>query len=125
MKLDSERQRSFAHLGKYFKTKIINVSFDIFRPACWDTEMLVQMIDAGMNIARFNFSHGDHVSHGACLDRLRAAMAQRPDHYVAVMLDTKGPEIRTGNTEGGKNIEYAKDAVVKVTTDYTALGNPQ
>jgi pyruvate kinase len=87
--------------------------------------MLVQMIDAGMNIARFNFSHGDHVSHGACLDRLRAAMAQRPDHYVAVMLDTKGPEIRTGNTEGGKNIEYAKDAVVKVTTDYTALGNPQ
>jgi pyruvate kinase len=102
------------------KTKIICT----LGPACWETEMLVKMIDAGMNIARFNFSHGDHKTHGACLERLRAAMAQRPNHHVAVMLDTKGPEIRTGNTVDGKNVQYEKDAIVKVTSDYTVLGDP-
>lgn len=102
------------------KTKIICT----LGPACWDEDMLVKMIDAGMNIARFNMSHGDHKTHGDCLKRLRAAMAKRPNQPVAVMLDTKGPEIRTGNTEGGANINYAKDAIIKLTTDYTALGNP-
>jgi Pyruvate kinase, barrel domain len=43
-----------------------------------------------MNVARFNFSHGDHETHGACLARLREAVAQRPGCHVAVMLDTKG-----------------------------------
>ena len=48
------------------------------------------LIDAGMNIARFNFSHGDHTAHGACLERLREAMKLRPGVHVGVMLDTKG-----------------------------------
>jgi pyruvate kinase len=52
-----------------------------------------------MNIARFNFSHGDHKAHGDCLARLREAMAARPDKYVGIMLDTKGPEIRTGTLD--------------------------
>ena len=42
-------------------------------PACWDVEGLEKLIDGGMNIARFNFSHGDHDSHLACLNRLRQA----------------------------------------------------
>lgn len=44
-------------------------------PACWDIETLCQLIDAGMSVARFNFSHGDHSGHAACLDRLRQAAA--------------------------------------------------
>ena len=44
-------------------------------PACWDIETLCQLIDAGMSVARFNFSHGDHEGHKACLDRLRQAAA--------------------------------------------------
>eukprot|EP01040_Poterioochromonas_malhamensis_P011815 gene11815-12890_t len=62
-------------------------------PASWSVEGLGKLIDAGMNIARFNFSHGDHDSHFAALTRLREAIAQRPGCDVAVMLDTKGPEI--------------------------------
>ena len=78
------------------------------------------MIDAGMNIARFNFSHGDHVAHGACLERLREACKARPDVHVGVMLDTKGPEIRTGVCDpscGGK-LKLVKGELIEVGTDY-------
>lgn len=43
-------------------------------PACWEVEQLEELINAGLNTARFNFSHGDHAGHKACLDRLRQAM---------------------------------------------------
>ena len=46
-------------------------------PACWEVEQLEKLIDAGMSIARFNFSHGDHGGHGACLDRLRKAASNK------------------------------------------------
>lgn len=55
-------------------------------PACWSVEGLINLIDAGMNCARFNFSHGDHVSHGATLARLREAIAARPGKHVSIML---------------------------------------
>ena len=67
------------------------------------------MIDAGMNIARLNFSHGDHASHGKSVANLREALKSRPDKTVAIMLDTKGPEIRTGMLKDGKAIELVKD----------------
>jgi pyruvate kinase len=44
-------------------------------PSCWDIETLCQLIDKGMSVARFNFSHGDHAGHKECLDRLRQAAA--------------------------------------------------
>ena len=58
--------------------------------------MMIKMLDAGMNIARMNFSHGDHRTHGMMLASLKGALEQRPDKSCAIMLDTKGPEIRTG-----------------------------
>lgn len=42
-------------------------------PACWTISQLEQMMDAGMNVARLNFSHGDHAGHGAVLERVRQA----------------------------------------------------
>jgi pyruvate kinase len=42
-------------------------------PSCWELEQLEALIDAGMNVARFNFSHGDHATHAATLERLRQA----------------------------------------------------
>jgi len=108
------------HLENVRKTKIICT----LGPACWDVEKLGELIDNGMNVARLNFSHGDHKTHGNTLNNLRAALAARPGKNVAVLLDTKGPEIRTGFLEGGKPIQIKRDSIVELTTDYEFLGNP-
>jgi len=50
---------------------------------------------AGLTVARLNFSHGDHETHKRTLDRVRLA-AKNKNKHIACMLDTKGPEIRTG-----------------------------
>jgi pyruvate kinase len=49
-------------------------------PACWDVKTLEDLIDLGLSVARFNFSHGDHEAHKACLDRLREASANKKKH---------------------------------------------
>jgi pyruvate kinase len=92
-------------------------------PSCWDVPKLVELIDAGMNIARLNFSHGDHEGHGACLKRVREAAAQRPNKPVAILLDTKGPEIRTGFFASGDKITLTKGQDLKLVTDYSFKGD--
>jgi hypothetical protein len=52
-------------------------------PACWEIPQLEELIDAGMAVARFNFSHGDHEGHKACLDRLRQAAQNKNKHIGA------------------------------------------
>ena len=92
-------------------------------PACWDVPMLEKLIDAGMSVARFNFSHGDHEGHKACLDRLREAAANKSAH-VGVLLDTKGPEIRSGFfADGRKKITLVKGETLTLTTDYSYLSD--
>lgn len=70
-------------------------------PASRDPEMLLNLIDAGMRVVRLNFSHGTHEFHCRTLNAVRQAIechAQKMGVYkpVAIALDTKGPEIRTG-----------------------------
>lgn len=78
------------------KTKIVCT----IGPASESVEKLTQLIEAGMNVARLNFSHGDHEEHGARIRNIREA-AKQTGKTVAILLDTKGPEIRTNNMVGG------------------------
>lgn len=73
--------------------------------------------------ARFNFSHGDHKGHAATLERLRTAVKNK-QRNVAVLLDTKGPEIRSGVFKDGlKKIDLVKGANIVLTSDYSYKGD--
>ncbi|KAJ7513362.1 hypothetical protein O6H91_24G002800 [Diphasiastrum complanatum] len=78
-------------LGSVAKTKIVCT----LGPKSRDVPILEKLLEAGMNVARFNFSHGTHEYHQETLDNLRIAM-ENTKIMCAVLLDTKGPEIRTG-----------------------------
>lgn len=69
-------------------------------PASDNLEIMKKLIAAGMNVARLNFSHGDHASHRKTIATVRQA-ARELGQTVAIMLDTKGPEIRTGVFKNG------------------------
>jgi pyruvate kinase len=101
------------------KTKIICA----IGPSCSTTEMMGRLLDAGMNVARFNFSHGDHTIHGRALANLRAAIADRPGCYCAVLLDTKGPEIRTGLLVDHQPVRLKAGQHLVITTDTSILGD--
>eukprot|EP00199_Chlamydomonas_sp_CCMP681_P000739 CAMPEP_0119102966 /NCGR_PEP_ID=MMETSP1180-20130426/1536_1 /TAXON_ID=3052 ORGANISM="Chlamydomonas cf sp, Strain CCMP681" /NCGR_SAMPLE_ID=MMETSP1180 /ASSEMBLY_ACC=CAM_ASM_000741 /LENGTH=508 /DNA_ID=CAMNT_0007087361 /DNA_START=104 /DNA_END=1630 /DNA_ORIENTATION=- len=84
--------------------------------------VLEELLRAGMSVARFNFSHGDHEYHQATLNNLRQAM-QNTRIMCATMLDTKGPEIRTGMLLDGKPAQLVSGQEVTITTDYTHKGD--
>ena len=81
------------------------------------------MLDAGMNVARLNFSHGDHESQYKKLVTLRAAMEQRPEKQCAVLVDTKGPEIRTGMLGNSQKIEVKAGQELIIVADPNFIGN--
>lgn len=70
-------------------------------PASESEEILEQIIKAGMNASRHNFSHGDHEEHRGRIEKVRA-IAKKLNKQIAIVLDTKGPEIRTGKFEPNK-----------------------
>ena len=85
-------------------------------PATANDEVVEQLLVAGMNIARFNFSHGTHQSHQEAMERVRRA-AKKVGKPVALLLDTKGPEIRTGDTVDGGTVTIKAGDKVIVTSD--------
>lgn len=70
-------------------------------PAVNTLEKIIELIEAGMNVARLNFSHGTHEEHLKNINLLKEARAKL-NVPLAIMLDTKGPEIRVGKVEGGE-----------------------
>src|SRR4026207_1381757 len=100
------------------KTKIVAT----IGPASQSPETLAQIIDAGMNIARLNFSHGESASHRQVIKNIRAASAQT-GRRVAIMADLPGPKMRIGNF-GVEKIELKPDDRFTLTTEQL-IGDPQ
>ncbi|HKL94867.1 MAG TPA: pyruvate kinase [Haploplasma sp.] len=98
------------------KTKLVGT----MGPASQNKDMLRQLMLAGLNVARMNFSHGDHEEHLGRLTTVKELNAELGTN-VAIMLDTKGPEMRTHSFEGG-SIVVQKDDELKVFFE-EVLGN--
>ena len=94
------------------KTKIICT----IGPASEKPEVLDKMIEAGMNVARLNFSHGTHEEHLQRIEHIREAAA-RSGRPLAIMLDTQGPEIRTGLLKDGKIILQSGERFILTTRE--------
>lgn len=90
------------------KTKIVCT----IGPATDSGEMLEKLMDAGMNVARLNFSHGTHDEHQARIKLIRD-ISKKVNKYIGIMADTKGPEIRTGDFKDDKQF-FSKGDYVKV-----------
>ena len=97
------------------KTKIVCT----MGPATEDEEVLRQLILHGMNVARFNFSHGSHQYHRSMIEKVRNLSAEL-GIPVAILLDTKGPEIRTGLLEDGKKVTVKTGDTLVVTAQETS-----
>ena len=97
------------------KTKIVCT----MGPATEGEEVLRQLILHGMNVARFNFSHGSHQYHRSMIEKVRR-LSSELGIPVAILLDTKGPEIRTGLLEDGKKVTVKTGDTLVVTAQETS-----
>lgn len=109
------------------KTKIVCT----IGPASRDADTMREMLEAGMNVARLNFSHGTHEEHRKTIETFRRVRDEQ-DRPAAILLDTKGPEIRLGDFENGSEILEGGDEFTltseeclgtkeRVSTTYKAL----
>ncbi len=96
------------------KTKIVCT----MGPATESDDVLRALIENGMNVARFNFSHGSHDYHRQMIERVRRISGEL-SIPVAIMLDTKGPEVRTGLLEDGKKVTVNTGDTIVVTAQPT------
>ncbi|MCZ8513423.1 pyruvate kinase [Paenibacillus filicis] len=94
------------------KTKIVCT----IGPVSESLEMFKKLIEAGMNVVRLNFSHGDFEEHGNRIKNVRQA-CQELNRNVAILLDTKGPEIRTGKLKDDQKVELVQDNLITLTTE--------
>ena len=99
------------------KTKIICT----VGPASDNSETIKSLINAGMDASRHNFSHGDHAEHKIRMDLVKELRVELNKH-IAIILDTKGPEIRTGNFAAGK-VELMEGAIFTVVCGEEVVGD--
>jgi len=86
-------------------------------PKTNSVERINMLRRAGLNVVRMNFSHGSYEYHQSVIDNTREAEKQQLGRPVAIALDTKGPEIRTGNTRNDEDIPIEEGAEINITTD--------
>ncbi len=92
-------------------------------PATNSEEMLEKLINAGMDVARLNFSHGTHEDHQATIDKLKAAQL-KARRAIGILGDLQGPKIRTGKLENGA-VDLIEGREIAITTDETVLGTQE
>ncbi len=92
-------------------------------PATSSEERLEQLMRAGMNVARLNFSHGTHEDHALVIERIRAISA-RLGCAIAILQDLQGPKIRTGKLQDRKPVTLVDNAHIVITTR-DILGNAE
>ena len=100
------------------KTKIVCT----IGPKSESLDMLTKLVDCGMNVMRLNFSHGNFDEHGSRIANLREVM-KTTGKKVAVLLDTKGPEIRTVKLEDGNDVMLTAGQEFTLTTDTSVIGD--
>lgn len=86
-------------------------------PKTNSVEAINKLRTKGLNVVRMNFSHGSYEYHQSVIDNARAAEKSQPGRQVAIALDTKGPEIRTGNTKGDEDLPISHGTIMNITTD--------
>jgi len=86
-------------------------------PKTNSAEKINSLRRVGLNVVRMNFSHGSYEYHQSVIDNAREAEKTQPGRPVAIALDTKGPEIRTGNTPGDEDIPISAGSELNITTD--------
>lgn len=84
-------------------------------PVTSSTAQLEQLMRAGMNVARLNFSHGTHAEHAIVIERIRT-IATHLGYPIAILQDLQGPKIRTGLLQGGQPVKLLDGANITITT---------
>ncbi|MBO5566713.1 MAG: pyruvate kinase PykF [Succinivibrio sp.] len=102
------------------KTKIVCT----IGPKSEPREIMETLLNTGMNVMRLNFSHGDYQEHGGRITNIEAIMKET-GRVFAVMLDTKGPEIRTCKLENGEEISLSSGDKFTIVADAGIVGNKE
>ena len=100
------------------KTKIVCT----IGPKTESVEKLTELVNAGMNVMRLNFSHGNFAEHSVRIQNIRV-VSENLNKKIAVLLDTKGPEIRTIKLENGEDVILTAGQLFTFTTDINVVGN--
>eukprot|EP00871_Galdieria_phlegrea_P002961 jgi/Galph1/3666/GphlegSOOS_G2341.1 len=118
LKINLHENRKVDPVHAIVRTKIICT----IGPKSNSMEVIGRLVEAGMNVMRLNFSHGSHEYHASVISNLRKYLiASR--RMCAVMLDTKGPEIRTGKLKDGKEVTLHTGQKFRVTSDMSVVGD--
>ena len=86
-------------------------------PKTNSVEAINKLRTSGLNVVRMNFSHGSYEYHQSVIDNARKAEEVQAGRQIAIALDTKGPEIRTGNTKGDEDLPLKAGTILNITTD--------
>jgi len=98
------------------RTKIIAT----IGPATQSEDMIRQLLESGVNVARLNLSHGSHAEHTIVYNRLRA-VAKTMNIPLCILMDLQGPKLRIGNLPGG-SISLEKGQVISITSNTSSIG---